>query len=168
MQLLYADIRKKLPPASGMDLTTMRQGPVVCDHITRQPLLLDVDSPLYKNCRCSAGELLHKLPKPHHIKLHWSVSACSIPCHSLTCIWQSSLYMQVPIKLLHPIFGKFQHRAETCATLPHGTLCTSLCSSKVLLRIRSNCLSACHVSFPVWAAHCWRKLNAKFGINGQW
>ena len=26
---------------------------------------------------------------------------------------QSSLYMQVPIKLLHPTFGKFEHLAET-------------------------------------------------------
>ena len=31
----------------------------------------------------------------------------------LTKIWQSSLYVQVPIKLLHPIFGRFEHLAET-------------------------------------------------------
>lgn len=170
LQLLYADIRKKLPPASGMDLTTMRQvqGAVVCDDITRQPLLLDVDSPLYKNCRCSAGELLHKLPKPHHIKLHWSVSACSIPCHSLTCIWQSSLYMQVPI-------SNFWQVSASCRNLCN--LASWDFVHKVCAQARYYYASEATAYQPVMcpflsgrsnSIRCWRKLNARFGINGQW
>ena len=52
-------MRKTLPSASGMDLTIMRQrqGVVTVNDITKQPQLMDVDSPLYLNYRCSAQQV---------------------------------------------------------------------------------------------------------------
>ncbi|KAL0019684.1 hypothetical protein WJX79_007069 [Trebouxia sp. C0005] len=73
----YTDRRRKLPSASGMNLTIMRQqqGVMMYDDVTQKPCLHGMDSPLYMNYRCNA--------------------------------------YQVPIKLLHPVFGKFKRLAET-------------------------------------------------------
>jgi len=114
----YADIRKKLPSASGMDLTIMRlrQGVVTANDITKEPQLQDVDSPLYMNYRCSAHQVscarICKITLKKLVICGLQVNV-SILCDVLTKIWQSSLYVQVPIKLLHPVFGKFEHLAET-------------------------------------------------------
>ena len=91
------------------------------DDVTQKTCLHGMDSPLYMNYRCNAYQARHCSPdkagqtlpkvclKTFHLRFVFK------PC----VIWhlyqhmQSSLYMQVPIKLLHPVFGKFERLAET-------------------------------------------------------
>ncbi len=70
------------------------------DDVTQKPCLHGMDSPLYMNYRCNAYQARHCSPDKAGQTL------------SKVCM-QSSLYMQVPIKLLHPVFGKFERLAET-------------------------------------------------------
>ncbi|DBA79583.1 TPA: hypothetical protein ACH3X1_008273 [Trebouxia sp. C0004] len=54
----YADRRRKLPSASGMNLTIMRQqqGVMMYDDVTQKSRLVEMDSPLYMNYRCNANQ----------------------------------------------------------------------------------------------------------------
>ena len=109
----YADQRKKLPSATAMDLTIMRQqqGKMTYDPRTQKPRLLDVDSPLYMNYRCNAHQVMHA-SFCHVMFENWSaktlLEACVITCNEL-----GILCVQVPIKLLHPVFEKFERLAES-------------------------------------------------------
>lgn len=60
----YTDRRRKLPSASGMNLTIMRQqqGVMMYDYVTQKPCLRGTDSPLYLNYRCNAYQVRHCSP----------------------------------------------------------------------------------------------------------
>lgn len=96
------------------------------------------------------------------------------PCGVLT---QSSLCVQVPIKLLHPVFGRFEHLAETaqpslasldfvhtvCAQAKYYYASEEKDYQQVMRNIWKHALS--HLGGVTRRR---KKLNTRFGIIGQY
>ncbi len=119
----YTERLRNLPSASQMSQVDMRQqqGCLHYDFVLRQPLLKTVTEPLYLNYRCEARQVT--ISQQMETCGSWVV--CLVILHQvlIPCV-------QVPIKLLHPIFGRFVHLSETLTPDPSILfLVEELCAS---------------------------------------